>query len=157
MKAAPVSLYRHPQGHVEKESRRAECWLACCVAAEMPEPTDLDYRRIGVLPRRAEIRKVSLAYGAWLALDWMLGRRDKPGFSVTEDNYIVAPPNDPEEWKALQQGRARELPCRGAATLDAHPSNRGHADRARLTARTWKNPGVHASPGVLFACARPDP
>ena len=51
-----------------RESARAESWLALCVAAGQPGPTDEDWRRLGTEPREPASDDPEFAYGVWRTL-----------------------------------------------------------------------------------------
>lgn len=55
---------------------RTESWVALCVAAGKPPPTDRDWRRLGVKPQAVVTDDREFAYGAWRALAWLLGVRE---------------------------------------------------------------------------------
>ncbi|MGH3536400.1 MAG: hypothetical protein ACRDQG_17035 [Pseudonocardiaceae bacterium] len=58
------------------EQARAESWVALCVAAGKPLPTERDWQRLGVAPKAAVTDDREFAYGAWRALAWLLGVRE---------------------------------------------------------------------------------
>lgn len=64
------------------ETARAESWVALCVAAGQPEPTERDWQRLGATPRPAAVTSREFAYGVWRALAWLLGvREDWPTYT----------------------------------------------------------------------------
>jgi hypothetical protein len=65
-----------PPAECTRETARAESWVALCLAAGMPGPTEEDWRRLGAVPRPAATVDQEFAYGAWRTLAWLLGVRE---------------------------------------------------------------------------------
>ena len=94
---------------------RAETWLALCYAAEMGEPTRRDWDLFGVKPLPAVTTDQEWSYGAWIALEWMLGDRAEPPIRLPngpqDPVYIVPLKPGSDEWhekrrRWVQQNRA---------------------------------------------------
>ena len=64
-------------GQRSREVARAESWLALCVAAGRPCPTDEDWRRLGAEPLPARVDDREFAYGVWRTLAWLMGVREE--------------------------------------------------------------------------------
>jgi hypothetical protein len=101
------------------ENARAESWVALCLAAGMPGPTEEDWRRLGATPLPS-VTKVGreFAYGAWRTLSWLLGvREDWPVYTSwhraaslpveSPHNYVRHHERDTDAWRAADRA-ARE-------------------------------------------------
>ena len=108
-----------PPTQSTRESARAESWAALCLAADMPEPTEADWRRLGAEPLPlVKTLDREFAYGTWRTLSWLLGvRGDWPvhsGWHVSASlpvecphNYVPQRERDTDAWRAADQA-ARE-------------------------------------------------
>lgn len=100
------------------EQARAESWVALCVAAEAPPPTEQDWARLGVSPRPTVVDDVDSAYGVWRTLAWLLGVRPDPPVELPERDeggelvggplYVARPDPSSPIWQAAEARRRRE-------------------------------------------------
>jgi hypothetical protein len=113
-----------PPGECTRETARAESWVALCLAAGMPGPTEDDWRRLGAEPLPADPVDQEFAYGAWRTLAWLLGvREDWPTYtswhrsaSLPKEcphHYVPGHQRDTDAWRAADAA-ARERACADA-------------------------------------------
>lgn len=101
-----------PPSQCTRENARAESWAALCLAADMPGPTEEDWRRLGADPLPV-VRTLDreFTYGVWRTLSWLLGvREDWPVYSSwhraasmgkeAPHNYVPRRERDTDAWRA---------------------------------------------------------
>ncbi len=120
-----------PPTECTRENARAESWVALCLAADMPGPTEGDWRRLGAapLPPVTTLDR-EFSYGAWRTLAWLLGvREDWPIYtswhraaSLPKEcphHYIRHAGRNTDAWRAADQA-ARERAHSDALTHWRH-------------------------------------
>lgn len=112
-------------GERTREVARAESWLALCVAAGQPGPTDDDWLRLAAPPLPAQVEDREFAYGAWRALAWLLGvREDWPTYTSWHRAAGFPQPdqhlNVPLQRRDTPQWRAAHRAARERDEADAH-------------------------------------
>jgi hypothetical protein len=121
------------------ETARAESWLALCLAAGRPGPTELDWQRLGVEPRPPVSDDREFAYGVWRTLAWLLGvREDWPTYTAWHRAAGLAPPrlhlDVPVQSRGTEAWRAADRASREQAATDALRYWRHVRERADATA-----------------------
>ena len=121
-----------------RENARAESWVALCLAAKMPGPTEEDWRRLSAEPLPS-VTKVDqeFAYGAWRTLSWLLGVRDDWPVYTSWHRSASLPKECPHHSvphsdRDTDQWRAADRAAREQAQADA----RHHWEHVRHLADT---------------------
>jgi hypothetical protein len=100
---------------VDRDLVRAESWVALCHAASRPEPTPLDWARLGVAAQPVLVTDLDVSYGVWRTLAWLLGvrpdppvelpERDEDGRLVGGPRYAVRPDLSSPIWRMCEARR----------------------------------------------------
>ena len=113
------------------EHARAESWVALCVAAGKPAPTERDWQRLGVEPKAAVTADREFAYGAWRALAWLLGVREDWPIHTAWHQAAEIPWERPHAYEVAKDRRDTE------AWRAADRASRDQAEQDAL--RHWQH------------------
>ena len=113
-----------PPAECTRETARAESWVALCLAAGMPGPTEEDWARLGAEPLPADVVDQEFAYGAWRTLAWLLGVREDWPIHTSWHSAASLPKECPHHYVPRRQRdtdawRAADAAAREQARADA--------------------------------------